>query len=93
MTGENTFVTESEWKAGWVGTKNRNDDTGALPPELFQKKFRIEKLPERASLWISALGIYSAFLNGERAGDIYFAPGYTHYESTRLPRAFIHKAE
>lgn len=67
--------------ADWIGTKNRNDNAGTLPPELFQKKFFIEKLPVRASLRISALGIYSASLNGKQAGDIYFAPGYTHYES------------
>lgn len=34
---------------------------------------------KRATLCITALGIYEAQLNGARIGDILFAPGYTYY--------------
>ncbi len=34
---------------------------------------------KKASLCITALGIYEAELNGEKVGDILFAPGYTYY--------------
>ena len=33
----------------------------------------------RASLCITALGVYEAELSGEKVGDILFAPGYTYY--------------
>ena len=34
---------------------------------------------QRATLKITALGVYEAELNGHRVGDILFAPGYTYY--------------
>ena len=34
---------------------------------------------KKALLYMTALGIYEAELNGERVGDILFAPGYTYY--------------
>ena len=67
--------------AGWIGTGRKNDKHNALPPELFRKKFDLETLPARAVLQASAMGIYEVCVNGKKAGDCYFAPGYTHYES------------
>ncbi len=34
---------------------------------------------QKAVLTVTALGVYEAELNGEKAGDILFAPGYTYY--------------
>ena len=34
---------------------------------------------KKATLCITALGIYEAEINGEKVGDILFAPGYTYY--------------
>lgn len=43
----------------------------------------LQKIPatdvRKATLCITALGIYEAELNGEKVGDIMFAPGYTYY--------------
>ena len=33
----------------------------------------------KATLTITALGLYEAELNGKKVGDILFAPGYTYY--------------
>ena len=33
----------------------------------------------RATLTITALGVYEAELNGEKIGDLMFTPGYTYY--------------
>lgn len=33
----------------------------------------------KATLCMTALGVYEAELNGEKVGDILFAPGYTYY--------------
>lgn len=67
--------------AKWIGTGRKNDKYNSLPPELFRKAFYLETLPTRASLQISAMGIYEAAVNGRKVGECYFAPGYTHYES------------
>lgn len=36
----------------------------------------------RATLSITALGVYEAELNGEKVGDAMFAPGFTYYPAT-----------
>ena len=67
--------------AKWIGTGQKNNRHNSLPPELFHKSFHLKALPLRAVLRVSAMGIYAAEINGQRVGDCYFAPGYTHYES------------
>jgi hypothetical protein len=64
----------------WITSGNRNDRHNALPPELFRKNFSLQKLPVKAMLRVTALGIYHAEINGQMVDDSYFAPGYTCYE-------------
>lgn len=67
--------------AKWIGSGKKNDKRNTLPPELFRRTFIVDRLPEKAELSVSALGIYAASINGQRVGGDYFTPGYTHYES------------
>lgn len=46
---------------------------------LFRKDFRVDKPIKRATLYMSALGIGEAHLNGQQVSDEYFAPGWTDY--------------
>ncbi len=46
--------------------------------EVFSQSFEAKYL-KRASLTITALGVYEATINGEKVGDMLFAPGYTYY--------------
>ena len=57
------------------------DDDEKEPPYLFEKKIEVkkEKKIARATLYASALGVYTFWINGNRVGDRYFAPGYTEY--------------
>lgn len=67
--------------AKWIGSGRKNDRGNTLPPELFRKSFPLEHIPPKAELRISAMGIYEARINGQRVGEDWFTPGYTHYES------------
>lgn len=58
------------------------EDFGTVCP-VFRKVFGLDKKPEKATLTVTALGFYEAFINGGRVGKFIFAPGYTSYE-TRL---------
>jgi alpha-L-rhamnosidase len=49
------------------------------PPRLLRAEFRTRARPARATLFASALGVYSLELNGARAHDDWFAPGWTDY--------------
>ena len=46
----------------------------------FLKGFRTERKIARATLEVTALGVYEARLNGRRVGDFVLAPGWTAYE-------------
>lgn len=50
------------------------------PCAVFVRSFQIEKKVVRARAYVSALGIYSMFLNGKRVSDDRFAPGWTSYQ-------------
>jgi len=65
----------------WIGSGKQNDKHNSLPPELFRKQIHIRENLSYATLCITAMGIYEANLNGQKVGNAWFTPGYTHYES------------
>ena len=51
---------------------------------MFRRKDQVCKESERsAKLYASALGIYELAVDGKKAGDRYFAPGFTSYTGMR----------
>lgn len=46
--------------------------------EVFSQKIRTAHI-QKATLEITALGVYEAVINGEKVGDQLFAPGFTYY--------------
>ena len=54
------------------------EDWGKHCPK-FKRSFDIQKTVKSAALEISSLGVYECFINGERVGDYYMAPGWTFY--------------
>lgn len=46
--------------------------------DVFEQAISVSKV-KKATLVITALGVYEAQLNGAKVGDILFAPGYTYY--------------
>lgn len=46
--------------------------------EVFEQTIPVSSV-RRATLSITALGVYEAELNGQKIGDLLFAPGYTYY--------------
>lgn len=64
-----------EWHAKWIQPAI---DMGDICP-LFVKEFRTKGNVKEAKLFITALGVYEAVLNGNRVGDFILAPGWTSY--------------
>ncbi|MBQ8371647.1 MAG: family 78 glycoside hydrolase catalytic domain [Clostridia bacterium] len=50
----------------------------------FKKCFALKGEVKRAKLSISALGVFEAFINGERVGRDYMTPGWTNYKKRVL---------
>lgn len=65
-----------KWTAKWIQPVN---DMGEVCP-VFKKEFTAEKEIREAKLYITALGVYEAEINGARAGEFILAPGWTAYQ-------------
>ncbi|KAK2609232.1 hypothetical protein QQS21_002166 [Conoideocrella luteorostrata] len=89
----NTPTPWSDWVAVETGLLGRDDWAGAGPiaadrptevhgpkqPIYFRKSFRSDEDVATARLYITALGLYEAELNGQRVGDAVMAPGWQSY--------------
>jgi Glycogen debranching enzyme len=60
---------------------------------FFRKSFTVDKPVAEAYLFISGLGHYEAYLNGEKAGDHFLAPGWTAYEKRCLYNTYSVKEQ
>src|SRR5438309_1537452 len=49
------------------------------PVPALRRKFSLPSVPRRARLYITALGLYEAYVNGMRVGEERLVPGWTDY--------------
>jgi alpha-L-rhamnosidase len=76
-------MSASDWQAQWIGEDDadlsRKDHPDASP--LLRKEININKKVKRAMLYISAIGIYEARINGNKISPQLFAPEWTVYDA------------
>ena len=73
---ETGLMREENWNAKWI--------THTLPAEetacpVFVRSFSLDRPVKRARLYATACGVYEAFINGRKTGDLFLAPGWTSY--------------
>ncbi len=73
------LLAESDWVAQWIGNPLVGGPRTPVPSPYFHMDFSVEGEIVSARLYITALGIYEANLNGQRVGADVFAPGWTDY--------------
>ncbi len=97
---ETGLLLESDWKAKWIGAplvfdwRKRSRDLRRLgkdaPPvydysaPLFRKSFIVDKTVISARAYISGVGFYEMYVNGEKVGDRLLDPAFTDYDKTVL---------
>ncbi|MBI5284158.1 MAG: family 78 glycoside hydrolase catalytic domain, partial [Chloroflexi bacterium] len=69
----------SDWTARFVGPPPDEDASEMQPCPMLRREFTVRGGVERARLYVSALGVYEAEINGVRVGDHVLAPGWTSY--------------
>ena len=80
---ECALLQRTEFVASFIKTSAAPESDGPLRPVRFRKNF---DLPQgrgkllKATLHITAQGVYEAFINGDRVGDHHMAPGWTSYK-------------
>jgi alpha-L-rhamnosidase len=90
------------WRASWIGldpaSGNATPPAAAGPPDpvakalapapYLRRAFSVEKLVASARLYVTALGLYEARLNGHRVGDAFLTPGWTDYARRVLYQSY-----
>jgi alpha-L-rhamnosidase len=54
-------------------------DLARLPAPYLRKEFTVAKAVKRATVYVTALGVYELHLNGKRVGNDVLAPGWTEF--------------
>ncbi len=70
------LLEKKDWKAKWITGNYKVNKKNRYPVDYFKKSFDVNKIT-KARLYISACGIYEAFINNQRVGDFILAPGST----------------
>jgi len=73
------LLNPGDWSAAFVAPAWDEDTSQPQPSPRLRREFEIRAGHVAARLYISALGVYEAHLNGERVGDHVLAPGWTSY--------------
>ncbi len=83
-TFELALLDRAEWKGSWIASPIVGGPYTSPPTPLLRKAFTLSMPIASARLYITALGLYDAELNGQRVGDARLAPGRTEY-AVRVP--------
>jgi alpha-L-rhamnosidase len=72
------LLSPADWKAEWI-EPGFLEDTVMRPSPLMRKQFNLTGKISQATAYITAHGLYEAWLNGTRVGDACLTPGWTSY--------------
>jgi len=79
------LLEDDDWKASWIAMDRKpisgkpKDLAPGPPPPWFRKTFALDKPVKRATVYITARGIYRLHINGKPKGEDVFAPEWTDY--------------
>lgn len=65
-----------EFQAKWI--RSQNIEEGVCP--VFKRTWEVDRAVKHADLYLTALGVYEARMNGVRVSDYVLAPGWTAYK-------------
>ena len=77
------LLSRSEWQADWIAhdlTHLGKRGEYHLPPAPYlRNEITLKDKPVSARLYVTALGVYDFYINGNKVGDQVLAPGWTNY--------------
>ena len=74
----------SNWITYQTGEPKSADDRYGNPAPYFRRRFSVSGTVRRATLFVSALGVFKVYLNGQAVSDDYLSPGWVDYRK-KLP--------
>ncbi len=69
----------NDWSVRFITPDWDEDASAPRPSPLLRRAFKVRSAVAWARLYITALGVYEAYLNGRDVGDHVLAPGWTSY--------------
>jgi alpha-L-rhamnosidase len=73
------LLTRDDWQAQWIGSRLIGGPQTTSPCPFLRKPFTLQQPPQSARLYITALGLYEAYINGQKVGSDTLTPGWTDY--------------
>ena len=73
------LLDRADWQAQWIGSELAGGPYAYAPAPFLRRAFGLEGTLTRARLYITALGLYEASINGQPVGADRLAPGWTDY--------------
>ena len=68
------------WTASWITLPNEKEyDGSSRPAQYYRNEFTAAKKIKSARIYVTSLGLYELYINGEKVGDQLFTPGWTSY--------------
>ncbi len=67
------------WSASWITMENEKEMEGSKPAHYYRKEFYINNKISSARVYVTSLGLFELYLNGQKVGDDLFTPGWTSY--------------
>ncbi len=78
---ETGLLDPADWSAHFITPDWDEDTSVANPAPYLRREFVVSGPVQSARLYITALGVYEAEINGARVGDHVLAPGWTAYDA------------
>jgi alpha-L-rhamnosidase len=78
---ESGLLAEQDWLAWWIGVQEAERPEKGSRPAYWLRTLVDVPPAAGARLYLTALGLYEAFLDGTRVGDAELTPGYTQYRA------------
>ena len=72
---EMSLLKESDWQGVWIGAEKK------ISSPLFRKEFKLTEEVKQARVYISGIGYYELYINGEKIGDHVLDPATTYYNN------------
>ena len=77
---ETGLLDRADWRAQWITPDLSEDTSRANPSPILRREFTLAPGVASARLYVTSLGLNIVELNGQRASDILFRPGWTSYD-------------
>lgn len=92
------LLSEADWQAKWIGCEKKlaNDEPLLSEPKMmaryFRKEFESKKNIKNATLYITGLGLYEPYINGEKITKSVLPPAQTEFKKTVFYNTYDVKA-